>query len=91
MSVDELTFNSDTYYIYHSRCSQNHPPQATYLQHMKRFVELGDIDVLKVIVRNQARLIVFTDNDTEEVLLVLACINDYDPEFTGYQYFKIVA
>lgn len=90
MAVDELNYGAETYYIYHSRCSQNHPYQAKYLQEIKKFVDFGDVDLLKVIVRNQARLIVMTDVETGEVLLVLACINDYDPDFTGYQYFRIV-
>lgn len=90
IAVDEVTLNSELYYIYHARCNQGHPIQQAYLQNMQKIVESGDVELLKVISRNQSRLMICTDIDTQEVLMVLACINEYEPGFTGYQYFKIV-
>ena len=98
MSVDQIALDTEKYYIYRARSDENYLIQNRYskrikefyLKMMKHFVDKNDVETIRVITRNQARLIVLTDLNTQEVLLVLACINDYIPDFTGYQYFRIV-
>uniref|UniRef100_A0A914EL38 YAP binding domain-containing protein n=1 Tax=Acrobeloides nanus TaxID=290746 RepID=A0A914EL38_9BILA len=90
MAVDQLALGSEKYYIYRARCDKSHCIQNKYLKMMKSFIDEGDVEMIRVITRNQSRLIVLTDMNTQEVLLVLACVNDYMPDFTGYQYFRIV-
>uniref|UniRef100_A0A914ENL4 TEA domain-containing protein n=1 Tax=Acrobeloides nanus TaxID=290746 RepID=A0A914ENL4_9BILA len=99
MAVDQIVLGSEKYYIYRARSDKNYFIQnkyskrlyaGFYLKMMKHFVDKNDVETIRVITRNQARLIVLTDMNTQEVLLVLACINDYMPDFTGYQYFRIV-
>lgn len=91
MAVDEMLFGTEKYYMYRGSFDLIHPFSLAYWNNLKRIVDAEDVQSLKIIMRNQARLIVLTEKSTQEVLLVLACINDYESNFTGYQYFKIVS
>lgn len=91
MAVDEMQLNSEKYYIYRGSFDLIHPFSLAYWNNLKVIVDAGDVESLKIIMKNQARLIILTEKSTQDILLVLACINDYMQDFTGYQYFRIVS
>uniref|UniRef100_A0A914CM36 TEA domain-containing protein n=1 Tax=Acrobeloides nanus TaxID=290746 RepID=A0A914CM36_9BILA len=98
MEVEEIIFGLEKYFIYKAKLQVNNDDnedsytntQAIYFNTIKKVIDSGNFQLLRIIMKNLSRLIVVTDQDTCETLLVLACINDYMPEFTGYQYFRII-
>lgn len=102
MEIAEIISDTEKYFLYRIRlqfcadsctcpkCSKNHGVQHAYIKTFREILNSGDINLIRTILQNQGRTIILTDIDTKEILLVLAIINDYMPNFTGYQYFRII-
>ena len=93
MAISEAydTNKKQKYYIYHLKLPQSNAFIQnfvwTYLKELKR---LGDTNLMRTVIKNQSRLVILREKYTKEVLLVIACIYDYLPNFTGYRFYKIL-
>uniref|UniRef100_A0A914C6Q0 YAP binding domain-containing protein n=1 Tax=Acrobeloides nanus TaxID=290746 RepID=A0A914C6Q0_9BILA len=88
-NVEEININSRNYYVYHLNVLW---PQAT-ISFIKNFAKLkknGEYKSLKQSMNSYACLTVLTDQNTCEVLLVIAHIYEYSEDKAGYKFYKLV-
>ena len=83
--IDDLN-----YYVYHLKLPQCNSFIQKLLGEVLKLKENADDGLVRTVIRNHTRLIILREKYTREILLVIACIYDYLPNFAGYRFYKIV-
>uniref|UniRef100_A0A914DA36 YAP binding domain-containing protein n=1 Tax=Acrobeloides nanus TaxID=290746 RepID=A0A914DA36_9BILA len=89
LSRIEATDGDSTYYIYQAKLPYE-SCEKSYVDELIKLKNEYGYHLVQKVAQNQGRLIVLTDLQTNEVLFVSAILAEYVPNFTGYQFCRVV-
>uniref|UniRef100_A0A914DFM6 YAP binding domain-containing protein n=1 Tax=Acrobeloides nanus TaxID=290746 RepID=A0A914DFM6_9BILA len=86
LSRTEATDGSSKYYIYQAKL----PYDSGFIDELTRLKNKYGYKLVQKVLENQTRLIILTDQQTNDPIFALARKSEYVPNFTGYQFCRVV-